>query len=87
MLRGTCYRDMSETDPDFPEQFRAGTTSPNDSLQQDSSFILDSNNFQSQDQEQNQPMSEDGPADWAEEMQRDSAEKLAAQNVQGKVKI
>ena len=82
MLRGTCYRDMSETDPDFPEQFRIDIPPSGVSLQRvPDSFSLDGNN--SDDQGQPQPMSDDTTPDWAEQMQRDSAEKLAAQNAKG----
>ena len=79
MLRGTCYRDMAENDPDFPEQFRTETTGvPLQRLSD--SFSLEGTG--SDDQGQVQPMSDDDP-DWAEQMQRDSAERLAAQQNKG----
>ena len=84
MLRGTCYRDMAENDPDFPEQFRTETPTPGSPLQRLSdSFSLEGTG--SDDQGQVQPMSDDTP-DWAEQMQRDSAERLAAQQKRGKYK-
>ena len=74
MLRGTCYRDMSETDPDFPEQFRTDLPSRDN---ENSLQLMDSfdSNSEVQGSDPDQPMSVDPPLDWAEEMQRDSAEK------------
>ena len=74
---------MAENDPDFPEQFRAET--PGASLQRlSNSFSLEGSD--SDDQGQVQPMSDDDP-DWADQMQRDSAERLATQQNQGKHKL
>ena len=82
MLRGTCYRDMSETDPDFPEQFRTDLPPSGVSLQRVSdSFSLDGDN--SDDQGQVQQMSDDTTPDWAEQMRRDSADKIAARSDTG----
>jgi len=82
MLRGTCYRDMSEDDPDFPEQFRTDLPPSGDTLQRKSnSYSMDGDNLD--EPTQVQQMSEDGPSDWAEEMQRDSAERLANKTTTG----
>ena len=86
MLRGTCYRDMSETDPDFPEQFR---TDPVPSTQ-DGSLQRVNDSFSATDMEtevpdQSQPMSADNTPDWAEQMQQLSDERDRTEDTQGTV--
>lgn len=77
---------MSETDPDFPEHFRANSTTPtqDDSLQRmNDSFSA--SHMDTEVQDQPQPMSEDNTPDWAEQMQQISDEKNSLHDSQGTV--
>ena len=78
-MRGTCYRDISETDPDFPEQCRMDSRPPST----DNSSSLQRDEFMETDSKDNgqhvQPMSGDNTSDWAEQMQQESDDKKLAQ--------